>query len=141
MANFLTVIHECKDFQAWKRVYDAHASKRAEAGLTELHLLREYDNPNLIALMFAVKDVARAVEFGRSPDLAEAMKTGGIIGTPRVRFRHGEYKRVQAQQPAAALVGHRRGARQGLLFLSQTGRAHGHPSRRHRHAEGHFWKS
>jgi hypothetical protein len=45
MANFLTVIHECKDFQAWKRVYDAHASKRAEAGLTELHLLREYDNP------------------------------------------------------------------------------------------------
>jgi hypothetical protein len=96
VANYLTVIHECSDYLAWKKSYDAHASKRAEAGLTELHVLREHDNSNLVALMFGISDVGRAKAFGASPDLAAAMKAAGVIGTPRVRFRHGEYSRGSA---------------------------------------------
>ena len=30
-----TVIHECKDYAAWKKSYDADAQKRAAAGLAE----------------------------------------------------------------------------------------------------------
>jgi len=47
-------------------------------------------------LMFGVSDVGRAKAFARSPDLAAAMKAAGIIGTPRVRLRHGEYNRGSA---------------------------------------------
>ena len=96
MANHVTVIHECEDYPTWKKAYDAEAPKRAAAGLTELHVLREYDNANLIALMFGVADVGRAKAFVTSPDLAAAMKTAGIIGSPRVRFRYGSYNRVSA---------------------------------------------
>jgi hypothetical protein len=96
MANYLTVIHECKDYATWKKAYDADAAKRAAAGLTEFHVLREHANANLVALMFRVDDVGRAKAFATSPDLAAAMKAAGIVGSPKVRFRHGNYNRVSA---------------------------------------------
>jgi hypothetical protein len=100
MANFLTVIHECKDFLVWKKAYDADAPRRAAAGLTEIHVLREHDNSNLVALMLGVSDVARAEAFTRSPDLAATMKAAGILGAPTMRFRHGEYSRKSANNYA-----------------------------------------
>ena len=53
MANYLTVIHECKDYPTWKKAYDADAPNRAAAGLTDIHVLREHDNANLVAYMDA----------------------------------------------------------------------------------------
>jgi hypothetical protein len=96
MANYVTVIHECKEFPTWKKGYDADASKRTAAGLTELHVLREHDKPNLLALLFEVSDVGRATAFTTSPDLAVVMKAAGIIGTPKIGFRHGHYTRTSA---------------------------------------------
>lgn len=96
MANYLTVIHECKDYLTWKKAYDGDAPNRTAAGLTDIHVLREHDNANLVALMFGVSDVGRAKAFATSPNLAATMKAAGIIGTPRVRFRHGEYHRGSA---------------------------------------------
>jgi hypothetical protein len=96
MAKYLTVIHECKDYPTWKTAYDADAPNRAAAGLTDFHVLREHDNANLVALMFGVSDIARAKAFAQSPDLAATMKAAGIIGTPRLRFRHGDYNRGSA---------------------------------------------
>jgi hypothetical protein len=80
VANYLTVIHECKDYPTWKKAYDADAPNRAAAGLTDIHVLREHGNANLVALMFGVTDVG---------------------GTPRLRFRHGEYSRGSAANYAA----------------------------------------
>jgi hypothetical protein len=40
MANFVTVIHECKNYVAWRKVYDADTRNRAAAGLTEIHVFR-----------------------------------------------------------------------------------------------------
>jgi len=96
VANYLTVIQECKDYATWKKAFDAHAPSRAAAGLTDLHVMREHANPNLVALMFEVSDVGRARAFTTSPELATTMKAAGVIGTPRLRFRHGDYKRASA---------------------------------------------
>lgn len=96
MANYLTVIHECKDYPTWKKAYDADAPNRAAAGVTDIHVLREHDNANLVALMFGVSDIGGAKAFAKSPELAATMKAAGIIGTPRMRFRHGDYNRRSA---------------------------------------------
>jgi hypothetical protein len=97
VANYMTVIHECKDYPTWKKAYDADARNRAAAGLTDLQVLREQGNANLVAILFGVSDVGRAKAFAASPDLAAAMKAAGIIGTPKLRFRHGdEYNRGSA---------------------------------------------
>jgi hypothetical protein len=96
VANDLTVIQDCKDYATWKKAFDAHAPSRAAAGLTDIHVMREHANPNLVALMFEVSDVSRARAFTTSPELAAIMKAAGVIGTPRLRFRHGDYKRASA---------------------------------------------
>jgi hypothetical protein len=97
MANYLTVIHECRDFSTWRTAYDADLPGRTAAGLTELHVVREHANPNMIGLVFEASDVNRAKAMMASPDLAKTMKAAGIVGTPLVRIRHGELK----NQPAA----------------------------------------
>ena len=96
MADYVTIIHECADFPVWKKAYDADLPRRKAAGLTEIHLLRENSNPNQIALMFQVSDVARAKALTASPELASTMKAAGIIGAPKVRFRQGDYQRKPA---------------------------------------------
>lgn len=96
MANYLTVIHECQDFALWRKAYDADLPGRAAAGLTELYLVREHANPNLIGLVFEASDVSRARAMMASPDLAATMQAAGVVGTPRVRIRHGELQHQSA---------------------------------------------
>jgi len=96
MGNFVTALHECKDFAHWKKAFDGDRAEREAAGLTTLHVLREHANPNFLALMFEASDVGRARAFSQSPELAARMREGGIVGTPRIRFRHGDYTRSTA---------------------------------------------
>jgi hypothetical protein len=100
MSDFVTVLHECKDFTTWRKTYDADAPRRKAAGLSELHVLRDHDKPNLLALMFEASDIASARAMMTSPDLAAAMTAAGIVGPPRVMFRHGKYTRTDASNYA-----------------------------------------
>jgi hypothetical protein len=96
VANFVTILHECKDYQAWRRVYDADAPRRKTAGLTELICARDLDQPNLVGLMFEAGDFARARAMLTSPGLAATMSAAGVVGQPRIMYRYGEYAHVAA---------------------------------------------
>jgi hypothetical protein len=52
----LLVRHKVADFAKWKPVYDDHLPARQKAGLKEVHLLRNIDNPNEVILLFSVQD-------------------------------------------------------------------------------------
>ncbi len=56
----LLVHHKVQDFDTWKAAYDRHASARNEAGLTELHLLRNVSDPNDVVILFQAKVPHRA---------------------------------------------------------------------------------
>jgi hypothetical protein len=96
MGNYVTVLHECKDYPNWKQAFDADLPHREAAGLTTLHIMREHANPNFLALMFEASDISRARTLSQSPELAARMHEAGIIGTPRIRFRHGAFTRSTA---------------------------------------------
>jgi hypothetical protein len=91
MAEILTVLHECTDFNRWKPVYEADAPNRRAAGLSDLLMLRNADNPNLIALVMRVGDHAKAQTMLASPQLRDAMQKAGVIGKPETHFRTGEF--------------------------------------------------
>ncbi|MEO6078555.1 MAG: hypothetical protein ABIQ86_02090 [Steroidobacteraceae bacterium] len=91
MREFLTLVHECADFDKWKADYDADAGNRQAAGLTDLVLVRQADRPNVIALIFEVSDSAKAMAFVTSRVLREVMQKAGITGAPDVHFRRGEF--------------------------------------------------
>jgi hypothetical protein len=96
MAEFLTIIHEVKDFAAWKPVYDADAPNRAAAGLTDLLLGRNSANPNRVGLIFGITDRAKAETMMQSPKLRETMENAGVLGVPMTRFRQGVFTKKES---------------------------------------------
>ena len=80
------VRHQVADFGKWKPAYDAHAPARAKAGLKELHVLRNIDNPDEIVLLFSADDLGKAKAFVASQDLREAMEKAGVTGKPDICF-------------------------------------------------------
>ncbi len=89
MANFVLVRHKVRDFSEWKRGYDAHLPKRAEAGLAEKHLLRGTNDPSEVFILFEAKDHNRAKVFVESADLRETMQKLGVVDKPDVYFLNG----------------------------------------------------
>jgi hypothetical protein len=83
---FLLIRHRVKDFNTWKTGYDAHQSKRAEAGLTEKFLLRGADDDNEVVLLFEAQDPDRARVFAASAGLREKMQEVGVIDKPDIYF-------------------------------------------------------
>lgn len=77
-----SVSHTVKDFDAWKKVYDEHESKRAEAGFTKLAVSRDMDDPSKVYVFNRIADLQKARDFAKDPGLKEAMQKGGVTGTP-----------------------------------------------------------
>ena len=82
----MLIHHKVADFAKWKPAYDAHASARQSAGLKELHLLRNTENPNEVILLFSVQDFNKAKTFAGSDDLRQAMQKAGVSDKPDVYF-------------------------------------------------------
>jgi hypothetical protein len=82
----MLVRHKVEDFGKWKPNYDGHQEARAAAGLKELHLWHNLDDPNEIVLLFEVSEVEKARAFAESKDLKERMAAAGVISTPEILF-------------------------------------------------------
>ena len=86
MNGFMLIRHKVKNFTTWKAGYDAHASKRSEAGLSEKYLLRGTNAPNEVVILFEAQDLSRAQAFAESADLREKMQEVGVIDKPDIHF-------------------------------------------------------
>jgi hypothetical protein len=82
----LLIRHKVADFSKWKPVYDDHIQARQKAGLKELDLLRNVDDPNEVILLFSVEDIDKAKAFAASDDLRQAMQKAGVSDKPDVYF-------------------------------------------------------
>lgn len=86
MASFMLIRHKVRDFSAWKAAYDAHRTKRIDAGLTDKQLLRGASDPNEVVLLMEAKEVNRARAFSESADLRETMQKAGVVDKPDIYF-------------------------------------------------------
>ena len=82
----LMVRHKVKDWDAWKKVFDAHKQARMDAGLTDRVLSHTVGDDHSVTIVFAVADVAKAKAFINSKDLKDKMKEGGVEGQPNFFF-------------------------------------------------------
>jgi hypothetical protein len=87
----LLVIHQIvADYAKWRPGYDAHASARTDAGLTNCSVRTEADNPNSVFVACVMADLAKAKAFTASKGLADAMKNAGVVGKPDIWFLSAE---------------------------------------------------
>lgn len=85
--DFVSVTHKVKDFDAWVKVYDEEGkAKRASEGLVDRVMARSVDNPNLVHLVFAVTDMAKAKAAINSEEKKKLMISAGVEGKPVVEF-------------------------------------------------------
>jgi hypothetical protein len=89
MASYMLIRHKVKDFNEWKRGYDAHLPKRVEAGLGEKYLLRGAKDPNEVIVLFEARDLNLAKTFAESTDLKETMQKVGVMDKPDIYFLNG----------------------------------------------------
>lgn len=83
---YMFVRHAVKDFSKWKPAYDADQAARQEAGLRELNLWRNADEPHEVVLLFEVSDLAKAKAFAASIGLRDKMAVSGVMGRPEIIF-------------------------------------------------------
>jgi heme-degrading monooxygenase HmoA len=83
---YVLVRHKVSDFEKWKPVYDDHLPARRKAGLNEVNLLRNTENPNEVILLFSAEDLDKAKAFAASDDLRQAMQRAGVSDKPDVYF-------------------------------------------------------
>ncbi|MDI1306578.1 MAG: hypothetical protein PSX42_17265 [bacterium] len=83
----LMITHKVKDFDAWLKVYDAEGTaKRLEEGFIDRGLARSIDDPNMVAIVFAITDMKKAKENIKSEAKKKLMKDAGVVGAPEMFF-------------------------------------------------------
>jgi hypothetical protein len=85
--QWVIINHKVKDFDAWVKVFDAEGTAtRASFGLVDVALARGIDDPNLVHIVFDIKDMAKAKARMNDPALKKLMTDAGVIGAPKIEF-------------------------------------------------------
>jgi quinol monooxygenase YgiN len=83
----LGVAHHVKDFAAWLKVFDAEGpATRAANGLIDRSLARSLVDSNMVYIIFAVSDIAKAKARVTSPELKKIMTDAGVDSPPTTRW-------------------------------------------------------
>lgn len=83
-ANVMAIWHKIKDYTKWLPGYLSHDTARIAAGLHDYVLGRDMDDTSNILVALHMDDTAKARAFINNPGLREAMKKGGVTGTPDI---------------------------------------------------------
>lgn len=80
------VRHEVKDFDAWKKAYDAFDNDRKSMGVTSHGVYQLEGNPNDVTVFHKFENMGAAKKFADSDRLKEVMKGAGVVGNPDFWF-------------------------------------------------------
>ena len=81
MAHMI-IRHKVKDFGKWKNAFDEHRPVREAAGLEDLHVWRNIDDPNEVIILFCADELGKARDFAGDSGLKEKMQAAGVQGMP-----------------------------------------------------------
>jgi hypothetical protein len=85
--QWVAITHKVKDFDAWLKVYDGEGTaKRASEGMADAVLARGVDDPNLVHIVFDIKDMVKAKAALFSEEKKNLMTSAGVEGKPVITF-------------------------------------------------------
>ena len=84
--NMLVVRHKVANYEKWKPAYDGHDSMRQADGLHNFIIGRGVPDSNMVIVALKADDLAKAKAFAKDPSLKTAMKKGGVVGAPSIKY-------------------------------------------------------
>jgi hypothetical protein len=85
--QWAVITHKVKDFDTWVKVFDNEGTaNRAGQGLIDVVLARGIDDPNIVQLIFDIKDMAKAKASLFSEEKKKLMVGAGVEGKPNIEF-------------------------------------------------------
>jgi quinol monooxygenase YgiN len=76
--QFVLIIHEVEDYASWKKIFDAAADMRREAGERWYQVLQDAQNPNKVVHFSSWVSLADAEKFFESPELVKIRAEAGV---------------------------------------------------------------
>ena len=81
----MMIKHHVKDFGAWLKVYDKEGKEtRAGYGIIDRAMGRGIEDSNMVYLVFAITDMAKAEERGKSEELKKLLDEAGVDSEPEM---------------------------------------------------------
>jgi hypothetical protein len=78
-----------EDYARWKAFFDAATPGREAIGSRGGLIFRDATDPNAITVLTQFADMQglfQFVQFMQSPDIVQAMRDSGVVGTPEISF-------------------------------------------------------
>ena len=128
MAHIL-IRHKVADFETWKQVYDDHLPAREAAGLENLGLWRNDDDPSEVLILFSASNLAKAKELiltGDHISAQEAYEIGlvnHVVPVDELDAKVAKLCQKLASKGAIALQMAKRAINHGLQTDLKTGLA------------------
>jgi quinol monooxygenase YgiN len=72
------------DYAKWRAGFDKAAPFREKAGMKNVQVYRDVDNPTAALVWSEVDDIAKARAILDSPELHNAMQEAGVVGAPKI---------------------------------------------------------
>jgi quinol monooxygenase YgiN len=76
--QYVLIIHEVADYEAWKKVFDGAASIRRDAGERSFQVLKYQNDPNRIVHFSEWTSIDDAKRFFESPKLVQIRQEAGV---------------------------------------------------------------
>ena len=81
-----SVTIKVREYDAWKKVFDAHNLFRKERGELSHQIFRADNDPNRVLLLFEWDSIERAERFYGSEEIKRVMKEAGVLEKPERYF-------------------------------------------------------
>jgi quinol monooxygenase YgiN len=78
MVTHLHVGFKVKDYEQWKKGYDASLEQRKASGEVSFQVYRNVNDPNTVTVLSVQQSAEKVQAFIDSPDLQARMKASGI---------------------------------------------------------------
>jgi quinol monooxygenase YgiN len=72
------------DSAKWRPVFDKNKHLRDKAGLMNVRVYRDADNPKELIIWSETSDAAKAREALNGPEIRSAMQEAGVVGPPKI---------------------------------------------------------
>lgn len=86
--DVVEITHTVKDYAKWRPAFDLDSTARKAAGMADMVVARNMDDPNEVLIVLNASDVQKAKDFAADPRLKNVMEKAGVISKPEVQLLH-----------------------------------------------------